>query len=341
MSGTDSRNQHAYIYILRPFWNRWKWYAVIALLGIGSIILIRQFIFASYFPLNQVGHNAYSEELNQDVLNRWYNFTNVVKWYNGKIQSPSDPAHWQRYMTDIRRQWIFREYDPDQSYNLDNPEIQDQSMGQAEHIRKIFKDKKNGFFVECGAYDGETRSNTLVLERYLDWNGLLVEADPLNFSKMLRKNRKAYLTPTCLATEPFPSVNSFLMADNVGRLHEPNASDSHLPNSPDVAHSGVHISVQCFPFIDLMAALNVTTVNYFSLDIEGHELQVLKTIPFDMINIETLSVEFSHVEEGKKELIGFMESKGYYVYSMVIRSDNLAHDIIFVKYDEKFNSLIE
>lgn len=44
-------------------------------------------------------------------------------------------------MTDIRRQWIFREYDPDQSYNLDNPEIQDQSMGQAEHIRKIFKDK--------------------------------------------------------------------------------------------------------------------------------------------------------------------------------------------------------
>lgn len=52
-------------------------------------------------------------------------------------------------------------------------------------------------------------------------------------------------------------------------------------------------------------------------------------------------MEFSHVEEGKKELIGFMESKGYYVYSMVIRSDNLAHDIIFVKYDEKFNSLIE
>lgn len=80
--------------------------------------------------------------------------------------------------------------------------------------------------------------------------------------------------------------NSFLMANNVGRLHEPNASDSHLPNSPDVAHSGVHISVQCFPFIDLMAALNVTTVNYFSLDIEGYELQVLKTIPFDMINIE-------------------------------------------------------
>lgn len=82
------------------------------------------------------------------------------------------------------------------------------------------------------------------------------------------------------------------MANNVGRLHEPNDTDSHLPNSPDVAHSGVHVSVQCFPFIHLMTALNVTTVNYFSLDIEGHELEVLKTIPFDMINIEVVLMSF-------------------------------------------------
>lgn len=66
--------------------------------------------------------------------------------------------------------------------------------------------QKNGFFVECGAYDGEMRSNTLVLERKLGWNGLLVEADPINFSKMLLKNRKAYLTPTCLGIEPYPTV---------------------------------------------------------------------------------------------------------------------------------------
>ncbi|XP_017764908.1 PREDICTED: uncharacterized protein LOC108554213 [Eufriesea mexicana] len=332
--------QCIHVYILRPLWKR-KWYAMTLLLGIVSIILIQQFFFASYLPLNQTKHDTYSKELYRDALSRWYNFTDDVIWYNDKVQSPSNPRNWQRYMMDIRRNWILWKYNPNYSYNLENPEIEDPSMGQASVIRKIFKDKKNGFFVECGAYDGETRSNTLVLERFLDWSGLLIEADPLNFSKMLQKNRKAYLTPTCLAIEPYPSVNSFLMANNVGRLHEPNASDSHLPNSPDVAHSGIHVSVQCFPFIHLMYALNVTTVNYFSLDIEGHELKVLKTIPFDMINIETLSVEFSHVENGKKELIDFMESKGYYVYSLVVRSDNLAHDVIFVKYDYEKTNLVE
>lgn len=55
---------------------------------------------------------------------------------------------------------------------------------------------------------------------------------------------------------------------------------------------------------------------------------------------QTLSVEFSHVENGKKELIAFMESKGYYVYAMVVRADKLAHDIIFVKNEfEKSNLL--
>lgn len=46
---------------------------------------------------------------------------------------------------------------------------------------------------------------------------------------------------------------------------------------------------------------------------------------------QTLSVEFSHVENGRKDLIDFLELKGYYIYSFVVRSDKLAHDIIFVK----------
>ena len=45
--------------------------------------------------------------------------------------------------------------------------------------------QREGFFVECGAYDGETRSNTLNLERELGWSGVLIEADPVNLIKCL------------------------------------------------------------------------------------------------------------------------------------------------------------
>jgi hypothetical protein len=68
--------------------------------------------------------------------------------------------------------------------------------------------QREGFFVECGALDGETRSNTLHFERHLNWSGLLVEADPLNFARMVTKKRKAYLSPSCLSTESYPIMVS-------------------------------------------------------------------------------------------------------------------------------------
>ena len=42
-----------------------------------------------------------------------------------------------------------------------------------------------GFFVECGALDGELRSNTLTLERDYGWRGVLIEADPENLLEVV------------------------------------------------------------------------------------------------------------------------------------------------------------
>ena len=46
------------------------------------------------------------------------------------------------------------------------------------------------------------------------------------------------------------------------------------------------ISVQCFPLFSVLLALNRTTVDYFSLDVEGSELDVLKTVPWELVNIK-------------------------------------------------------
>ena len=61
--------------------------------------------------------------------------------------------------------------------------------------------KKNGFFIEAGAFDGELYSNTLLLEMRHNWTGLLVEPLPEAYQALLTKNRKAYSIETCLSTE--------------------------------------------------------------------------------------------------------------------------------------------
>ena len=46
------------------------------------------------------------------------------------------------------------------------------------------------------------------------------------------------------------------------------------------------IEAQCFPLYSVLLALNRTQVDYWSLDVEGHELKVLQTVPWDKVNIK-------------------------------------------------------
>ncbi|XP_018371737.1 PREDICTED: uncharacterized protein LOC108766737 isoform X1 [Trachymyrmex cornetzi] len=330
---TNANYQH----VLRQmpnYYSRRKWILLIALIScVVLIVLVTKYPFVEN---HTIVHDTYLDDvptdLYQTVLDTWYNFSNNEKWYNKKNISALSLEAFHDLLADIHQNWIIWNHNPKESYVLQEPDVEDPSMGQSAAIREILNDKKNGFFIECGAYDGEIRSNTLFLERFRGWSGLLIEADPINFTKMLQKNRKAYLSPTCLSITKNPTVASFLMARNVGRLHEPENKTEDMPsNTLDVAYTGKHVRVQCFPLTHYIAALEIKTIDYFSLDIEGNEIDVLETIPFNEVDIKTLSVEYIHNKKGRKYLVDLMERRGYYVYSLVTHPDNLANDIIFVK----------
>ena len=93
--------------------------------------------------------------------------------------------------------------------------------------------------------------------------------------------------------------------------------------------------VPCFPLESILLALNHTHVDYFSLDVEGLELDILKTIPFDRIQIDTLSVEYIHGEGGKEAYTDYMERQGYITYKDISHRDEVidlfVNDLIFVR----------
>ena len=78
--------------------------------------------------------------------------------------------------------------------------------------------KYNGFFIEAGAYDGETLSNTLFLEINRNWTGLLVEADPESYKSLLSRNRNTSSIETCLSRKVTPEVVNFDAASLFGGI---------------------------------------------------------------------------------------------------------------------------
>ena len=78
----------------------------------------------------------------------------------------------------------------------------------------------------------------------------------------------------------------------------------------------------CFSLKTIMKAIGVSHVDYFSLDVEGGELDVLKSINFNELDIKTFSIERS---AQKNEIKSLMKSSGY----KIVKEDWL--DVYFNK----------
>jgi hypothetical protein len=48
--------------------------------------------------------------------------------------------------------------------------------------------------------------------------------------------------------------------------------------------------IHCMPLTSILLALNMTDIDVFSLDIEGHEMEVLRTLDFDLIKIKASEI---------------------------------------------------
>ncbi|CAL4149595.1 unnamed protein product [Meganyctiphanes norvegica] len=188
--------------------------------------------------------------------------------------------------------------------------------------------EKQGTFLEAGAYDGEFLSNTLFLEKEYGWRGILVEANPDFFKRLLKKNRKSYAVNICLNTNPYPTKEEFMIASSEsdinhvgGALHKANANTVvHLEQQTNLASSRLHrfkdketpkatklVSVQCVPIYTVVQALGLSHIDFLSLDVEHAEMGILDTIPWDKLSFTVLAIESTAPDE----LIAFMTKQGY------------------------------
>ena len=166
--------------------------------------------------------------------------------------------------------------------------------GQSAFVDKLLAKRRNGFFIECGAADGLQFSNSLFFELARNWTGLLVEANPNDYEKLLKLNRKAYVLNACLSPTRRPGRMLFKEAGVLGGLVD-NLEPSHkefIKEDKRRAYQRPSVLVNCFPLNAVLEAIGVRHVDYFSLDVEGAELDILETVDWTRLNIDVISVEY-------------------------------------------------
>jgi FkbM family methyltransferase len=182
-------------------------------------------------------------------------------------------------------------------------------IGQDQYIDSLLKSKENGFFIEAGAFEGESFSNTLYFEKSRKWTGLLIEPLPDMFESVLSKNRNAYAINACISGDK-PFVAKFKVCHVLSGIAD-KMSENHKQRVKNECNDAKNIFVPCFSLGTILAALNVTAVDYFSLDVEGAEWDIIKNLQFNTIPITSLTVEYNGDADLGQIITNHMEKNNF------------------------------
>jgi hypothetical protein len=103
-----------------------------------------------------------------------------------------------------------------------------------------YLDFDNGYFVELGANNGVSQSNTLYFERYRNWRGVLVEPVPHNYLQC-KANRSKGTRAFCNACVSFEYKYRFVPIAYSNLMSTPVGVESDVADPLAHARSGRHL----------------------------------------------------------------------------------------------------
>jgi len=178
---------------------------------------------------------------------------------------------------------------------------------------------KTGFFLEIGANDGFTHSNTVYLEREFGWNGILVEANNKYLPSLaLRKN--SVVVNKAVSFQK--GTADFIDAGLFGGLKS-SLDGTHIHHT----HGAPCITVDCMTLQEILDNASAPArIDFVSIDVEGGEMPVVE----QMVSVDRRfgcgCIEYNWRENDRKKMAALLENNDY----RVVWQGQTEHDLYFV-----------
>jgi FkbM family methyltransferase len=191
-------------------------------------------------------------------------------------------------------------------------------------FENFFRGKRNGVFVDIGAYDGVKFSNSLFFERALGWSGLCIEPLPSAFAK-LSAARCARCLQLCVSD--FEGSAEFVECDagidekmlsGLVRHFDPR----HSERVRNQASGGRSLQVPVRKLSDVLTEQDLYEIDFCSIDTEGAEISILSELDTERFRVAVFAVENNYDEPALRELMAAKD------YDLVAR---LEHDDIYAR----------
>ena len=195
-------------------------------------------------------------------------------------------------------------------------------IGQDKYVSEFFNNKRNGYFIELGATNGITLSNTYYLEKDLDWKGICIEPNPIH-TESLKDNRSCDTDISLVFSESGKEVEFSTVS-----CSELSGITSHMGNIGNYEVENI-VKMRTKTLTEVMDEHKAPRyIDYLSLDTEGSELEVLKGIDFKKYIFGYITVEHNLKEPIRSEIRKFLYSKGYVFSRWNKFDDDYMHVIV-------------
>jgi FkbM family methyltransferase len=184
-------------------------------------------------------------------------------------------------------------------------------------VLSLFGFKKKGYFVEVGATDGVNFSNSYLLEKEFDWQGIVVEPS-VQFHEVLKKNRVCNIDYR-LIHYPSGKTLQFTESINTGLSHAKLYESTNLDYLIGKSRTNYITTVSLDDLLEEYNAPNI--IDYLSIDIEGSEYNCLANFSFSRI-FKVITVEHNYRED-RQLIYDLLNRKGYErVHSQISNVDD-------------------
>ncbi len=159
--------------------------------------------------------------------------------------------------------------------------------------------RRDGVFIEVGACDGIEQSNTMLLEKYFSWRGILIEPCSRLYPKLC--SNRPYSRCFSCALGSFSEDNTYVWGDFDYSLMS-SVGGKRL-NSPAT------VCVLMRSLQSILDEVGVHHIDLMSLDVEGYEYNILQGIDFNRVTFDYMLIEIYACDY--QSICAFLNEKGY------------------------------
>lgn len=183
-----------------------------------------------------------------------------------------------------------------------------------------------GIYLEIGARNGIEASNTYALMSTANWTGILIEPVMEEYKDLCFRRPKDIQLNTVVCRSSHVNLNSELGGKSY--ISHQYTGGTELP-SLTTRYRGP----TCSSLTSILTSAGLDHIDFFSLDVEGSEMEVLRTIDFHKISFGVICVEaFTNRPIKRARIHTFLVSVGYVQWDRIGQNDVFISNLYWKMY---------